>query len=583
VADQVRFAEAYLAIAGFACQLTPLALQLRTYRKTKHLSLVILAIGSALAILYLVAGFAAALYAPRNTTLWWSYLAMEIVLFSTQIALGIWGAAWLFKAFTDRCSVNGPDIGRPEASTIAMAGRGDDLRTETSEATFEMSIRGALARLSRLWTLRRVDGVASLATERSVALLAVISLVLWTSVDRMRAGPGASFNAFGIPDLGLLVLMLLALAFVLARQSHPPLPYRQSLFIIAAALPVLIVLDHFADRWARTATIALVLYALVYIWRALHAFSGSAQPRAIALSVALLCGCVWLGAEVYLEPSLWLPKEPGRTADSTWRADVSESLLFGQPHRIDEALNSVSTSDGSVPEVFFVGFAGVGSQKVFAEEIKFASRVVAQRYDIAHRQLLLINDRRDRETYPLATVSGLRYALKGIARKMNLQRDILFLSLSSHGSDQPELSVSNGVLNLEQVTGKNLMQALRESGIRWRIIVISACHAGAFIPVLKDSSTIIITAAASDRTSFGCSDDRDLTYFGEALYRDALPGARSLEQAFSLAQAAIAKREASEHITPSKPQAYFGADLERVLLQHPMKDPGVAQSSPQPR
>lgn len=298
---------------------------------------------------------------------------------------------------------------------------------------------------------------------------------------------------------------------------------------------------------------------------------------------ALLCGFVWLGGEVYLEPSLWLPKATGRTADSTWRADVSESLLFDQQHRIDKALNSVSASDGPVPEVFYVGFAGVGSQKVFAEEIKFASRVVAQRYDTAHGELLLINDRRDRETYPLATVSGLRYALAGIARKMDLQRDILFLSLSSHGSDEPELSVSNGVLNLEQVTGKNLMQALRDSGIRWRIIVISACHAGAFIPVLKDPSTIIITAAASERTSFGCSDDRDLTYFGEAFYRDALPGARTLEQAFSLAQAAIAKREASEHITPSKPQAYFGADLERVLHQHPMKQPVPAQSIPQPR
>jgi hypothetical protein len=75
--------------------------------------------------------------------------------------------------------------------------------------------------------------------------------------------------------------------------------------------------------------------------------------------------------------------------------------------------------------------------------------VVAQRYDAARRELLLINDRRDRETYPLATISGLRYALKGIARKMNLRRDILFLSLSSHGFDNPELYVSNGGLNLE--------------------------------------------------------------------------------------------------------------------------------------
>jgi hypothetical protein len=54
-----------------------------------------------------------------------------------------------------------------------------------------------------------------------------------------------------------------------------------------------------------------------------------------------------------------------------------------------------------------------------------------------------------------------------------------------------------------------------------------------------------------------------------------LPEAHSLEQAFSLAQTSIAKREASEH-TPSEPQAYFSADLKRVLLQHPMKKPAAA-------
>jgi Peptidase C13 family len=575
--DHVRLAGSYLGIAGLVCQLVLLAMQLRTYRKTRHSSLLILAICSALAVLYLASGFATALYASRPTILWRLYLAMEVV-FAAQIVLAIWGSASLFREFAERRGGKEPEISQPAIPSTAIVEPSDDLKTNASGVTFETGRGPTMARLFRLWTLRRVDNVGGLATERSVVLLGLISLALWMSMDRLRAGTGASFNVFGIPELGLVVLMLLALAFVLARRSRPPLPYRQPLFIIAAVLPVLIALDHFTDRWERIAAIGLVVYALIYVWRALRAFSGVAQPRAFVLSTALLCGCVWLGREVYLSPSLWRPKEADRTADLTWRPDVSESLMFDQQNRIDRVLNSVSNSDGSDPSVFFVGFAGVGSQKVFAEEIKLASRVVAQRYDSAHRELLLINDRRDREAYPLATVSGLRYALKGIARKMNLPRDILFLSLSSHGSDEPELSVSNGVLSLDQITGENLAQALRDSGIRWRVIVISACHAGAFIPALKDASTIIITAAASDRTSFGCSNDRDLTYFGEAFYRDALPNARTLDQAFALARQSIAKREASEHITSSQPQASFGADLERVLFQHPMKEPVVAQN-----
>jgi hypothetical protein len=116
------------------------------------------------------------------------------------------------------------------------------------------------------------------------------------------------------------------------------------------------------------------------------------------------------------------------------------------------------------------------------------------------------------------------------------------------------------------VTAENLSSALRDSGIKWRVIVISACYAGAFIEALKDEHTAIIAAADADRTSFGCSDDRALTYFGEAFYRDALPGADSLRQAFGRASLEISKREQQEDVTPSKPQAFFGSQIDRVLL-----------------
>ena len=47
--------------------------------------------------------------------------------------------------------------------------------------------------------------------------------------------------------------------------------------------------------------------------------------------------------------------------------------------------------------------------------------------------------------------------------------------------------------------------------------------------------------------------------------RDALPGAKSLRDAFEAAKKAIAEREHHEHETPSNPQAYFGAELEAKL------------------
>jgi len=167
-------------------------------------------------------------------------------------------------------------------------------------------------------------------------------------------------------------------------------------------------------------------------------------------------------------------------------------------------------------------------------------------------------------------VSGLKYALRGLAARMNLDRDVLFLAISSHGAQDPAIAVSNSELPLNDLSDEDLADALNDSGIKWRVIIISACYAGGFINSLKDPRTIVITAAAADRTSFGCSNDADLTYFGEAFYRDALPEARSLRDAFEKAKSAIAMRERRERVDPSRPQAYFGAELETKLAA--MKD-----------
>jgi hypothetical protein len=442
----------------------------------------------------------------------------------------------------------------------------------------------------RLLTLRGVDNLADMASDASVTICSAVSLALWIIVDRLQAGSAVEFDPFGIPALALVALLVLALAYVTARLSNPPQPIRCTLFIAVASLPLLIILSVLidatvADRWRTLASVTLGVYMLLYAVRSLRALSGTVPLQAVVAGAAVLAGYLWLGQLVYLQPTLWSSPDAGDDEATTMSAEVAESLLFDQRSRLDEALEAVADSTHSTdsssggggsssrPSMFFVGFAGVASQKVFAEEIKLAAHVVGERFDTVSRQLLLINDHRDFDSYPLATVSGLRYALGELAKKMQPDRDILFLSLSSHGSSEPQLAVSNGVLPLEQVTGDNLASALRDSGIKWRVIVISACHAGAFIAPLKDPNTVLITAAAADRTSFGCSDDRDLTYFGEAFYRDALPRARSLQDAFALTRSAIATREHAERVTASDPQAYFGGQIEQLLSQQPMRPP----------
>jgi hypothetical protein len=215
--------------------------------------------------------------------------------------------------------------------------------------------------------------------------------------------------------------------------------------------------------------------------------------------------------------------------------------------------------------VFFLGFAGFGDERVFAEEIKLAAREAGRRFGSLPRTLLLINDRRDLTTHPLATHDNLRYALRALSTVMDAERDLLFLALSSHGSQNGLISVSNtGMPELGLGAGM-LSRFLREAGIRWKVIVVSACFSGAFVEPLADDRTVVITAAAKDRTSFGCSDERHLSYFGEAFYRDALPVARSLRAAFEATRDSIDHRERTEKVTPSLPQSFFGPLIEPRL------------------
>ena len=293
-------------------------------------------------------------------------------------------------------------------------------------------------------------------------------------------------------------------------------------------------------------------------------------PRiAPALLVATLFLALfgWVSRVNGVSAALWSAPE-GDTAEAPAPLDQSEErLLYAQPARLDAALARLEPRVPGRPNLFFLGFAGYGEQRVFAEEIRFASQQVAQRYGTGTRTLTLVNDRRDQKEAPLATVVGLEQALQGLAQRMDLDQDVLLLVLSSHGSEDPMLSVTLGDLPLEQLDGEALRAALDRAGIRWRVIVISACHAGAFLPDLEDPQTIVLTAAAADRTSFGCSDDRDLTYFGEAFFRDALPGAPTLRDAFETAKRAIQARERREGVSASEPQAWYGPDMLRRWRQ----------------
>lgn len=428
--------------------------------------------------------------------------------------------------------------------------------------------RSWLSGLPRLLALRQAPGLRAAPTWL-VWLLAGLALLGWTALDRLRTGPEAVFSPYNVPGIALYVLILLGAAAALSAFSKPRASLRSTLVLLLALLIVAFALAAVADAASvqniaiRIGTLVVGIYCLIVAVQMLRSTTGRNQPRAVS-SAALVLGLGWLLTRcIYVDPGLWFAPDLDEYADYSNYWDRAESLLFEQPARIDQVIAQIPADVGS-PQAFFVGFAGYGEERVFAEEIKLAAEVVGERYGTSERTVLLLNDRRDLESRPLATVASLHYALEGLAARMDVNEDLLFLSLSSHGSED-YLAVSNGPLMLDALTEEALVEALDESGIKWRVIVISACYSGSFIDALDDPNTVVITAAADDRASFGCTDDRHLTYFGEAFYRDALPEAGSLREAFETAVESIAERERREDIEPSKPQAHFGQVIERKL------------------
>ena len=188
-----------------------------------------------------------------------------------------------------------------------------------------------------------------------------------------------------------------------------------------------------------------------------------------------------------------------------------------------------------------------------------------ERFDAGGRTLLLSNDPATLGELPVASATNLGIALGQIGRIMDTNDDVLFLYISTHGSEGGELAVELPPLDLYQIRPAALARMLHDSGIKWKVLVISACYSGGFIEPLKDDNTLIITATDADHQSFGCGNGRNLTWFGKAYFDDALRRTRSFTAAFELARKEVAERERKRGFTPSNPQMFVGAAMRAKL------------------
>lgn len=235
---------------------------------------------------------------------------------------------------------------------------------------------------------------------------------------------------------------------------------------------------------------------------------------------------------------------------------------------IDAALAAMPAQRPGEVDLYVVGMAGDGQEDVFRNEVLHLERTAAQRLGNGGRTVTLVNhpDALEPATErPLATLAGLRHALAGVGRAMDPDEDVLLLFLTTHGSEDHHLAAILPQFVDEEISPAELREALDASGIRHRVVVVSACFSGGFIPTLSDPDTLVITAARADRPSFGCGVDAELTYFGGAWLIDGLNRKTDFVAAYKDAARAIAKRERTEGFPRSHPQIAQGARIGTVL------------------
>ena len=235
-----------------------------------------------------------------------------------------------------------------------------------------------------------------------------------------------------------------------------------------------------------------------------------------------------------------------------------ETALYTQRRLLDEALAALAPGRRGVIDLYLLAVGGDGKQEVFRREVDFVRAQFDGRFGTRSRSVALVNSRNTVAAMPMATVTSISEALKAIAARMDRDEDILFLFLTSHGSRDHELQLAQPQMTLRGLTAPELGRLLKESGIRWKVVLVSACYSGGFIDHLKDDSTLVITAARHDRTSFGCADENDFTYFGRAFFKEALPASHSFDEAFQKAAALVGAWEAKDQPKEprSEPQIY---------------------------
>lgn len=403
----------------------------------------------------------------------------------------------------------------------------------------------------------------------------------------LAAGPGSNFNPYGLNAAVAWAALDVAVAALFVRPAARATALSAMLLLLIVAelfsngLQIATHLPAIATRLPARVT-SPGIFVVVSLWwigamvAVLRTFS--VQPRraiaarAVGLWVALLAvsilipqAPVFVGRNFNTAAANWwelLHAPPGsqqQTATTTEAAPLEQS----QEALVQAQTAALAASTKGATAVYALGIDG-WEDEVFLKELDGGLAALGNVLPIRGRVVRLINNRTTLQSAPLADRRNFAAAVHAVAALMNKDDDIFILFMTSHGEPTGfGLKQPNGALS--ELTPQEVAATLNNEGIKNRIVVVSACYSGTFVPPLADDDTIVLTASDAQHTSFGCAPERDWTYFGDAFFRQSVHPGRDLQQAFESARVLISGWERMDRATPSNPQGHFGPALVAKL------------------
>lgn len=257
-------------------------------------------------------------------------------------------------------------------------------------------------------------------------------------------------------------------------------------------------------------------------------------------------------------------------------ADVpAQSAPLDEDRRMQQAVARMQPQRPGVVDAYVV-VAALDSDPVFNREAREAGRVLASRFDAEGRTLVLASDEGSDHADAVATPDRLERALRSVAGLMNRDEDVLVLYTTSHGAPRKGLVYRDSLQNAVIIPPSALGAMLGRPGFKNRLIILQACFSGQFVPALSAPRTIVVTAASSMTSSFGCSAGNDWTFFGYALINHAMRQPDTFARQFRRAFVMILGWEKGLGYDSSNPQISVGDDSAGWLGALDAREPKTA-------